>query len=262
MDFNFNLKDKKFWIKVIAAIFLIPFVLNMTLFQFTTGFTYQGGDWLSFWGSYLGGFSSGIIALIVAFATIREDRRKHSYDMVIKQLPVMVRIKMELEKIINNIDRAKKVREDIMETHNVSIEDLELVYMVDVDMIDKEKWDSLDKLQDIDLQVELLEVKQFYEIFSESLRYDIVNNRQDLRLVELDIRNKQKAAPILHPLEEYRLQDKLAQIGREIDYHQQIKKNSFTQLDGGFRDEIEKILQKLLSAMDKIQQEKKNFEQG
>ncbi|MCY8123045.1 hypothetical protein MOC55_13630 [Bacillus spizizenii] len=262
MDFNFNLKDKKFWLKVIAAILLIPFVLNMTLFQFTTRFTYQGGDWLSFWGSYLGGFSSGIIALIVALATIREDRKKYSYDLVIKQLPVMVRIKMELEKIINNIDRATRVKKDNEELPLFS-EDYEFLYMADVELIDKEKWDSLDKIQDIDLQVKLLELRQFYETFSDSLRYDMVANKNNLDWKKRDLNLKRKqAVTIMSPVEEHSLMAEIAELGREIDYYRQIREQCFKELEEGYSDKIEQLLKELLSAMNEIKQEKKNFEEG
>ncbi|MCZ4246975.1 hypothetical protein O2313_05435 [Bacillus amyloliquefaciens] len=261
MDFNFNLKDKKFWLKVIVAILLIPFVLNMTLFQFNTRFTYQGGDWLSFWGSYLGGFSSGIIALIVALATIREDRKKYSYDMVLKQLPVMVRIKMELEKIINNVDRATTVKNDTEESPLFPKVN-ESLYMVDVELVDKEKWDSLDKLQDIDLQVKLLELRQFYETFSESLRYDMAANKQDLTWRRKALEQKRKqAVTIMDPIEEYRLGNEIATLGRDIDYHCQIRETCFNALEEGYRNKIEQILKELLSAMNEIQQEKKNFEE-
>ncbi|MCP8973237.1 hypothetical protein NMK43_09025 [Bacillus licheniformis] len=257
MDFNW--KDKKFWLKVGALVLLIPFILNITLFQFTTRITYKGGDWLSFWGSYLGGFSSGVIALIVAMTTIQADRNKHSYDIMIRQLPVMARIKMELQKILDNIDKATQVRERVKGNHS-NFESVDKNYSYNVELIDKEKWESLDRLQDIELQMKLIEVKQFYETFSESLHFDMLGKKQDLKLNRLAIAHSQRVNP-LDPFKEYRMKNEITELDYEIDYYCRIRKDSFNKLKDGYRNEIELTLQALSSAMNELQLKKERFEE-
>lgn len=259
---NFSWRDKKLWLSLLkvgaivsAIVLLIPFVLNITLFQFTTGITYKGGDWLSFWGSYLGGFSSGIVALFIALATIREDRRRHSYSIMLNQLPVMARIEMELVKIIDNIDRAIRIREDTKKGP-IFLEDHEFQYKVDVELIDREKWESLDKLQDIDLQIKLLELRQFYEMLSESLRYDALNNKQDLKMKKFKASQQTRGQT-----NEYRLVNEIAELASELEYHYQNRTYCFDKLEKGYRDKIDQILEELSNAKNEIQQKKKNFEE-
>ncbi|PGT81581.1 hypothetical protein [Bacillus sp. AFS040349] len=73
-----NFKWKYFWL-ALGAVLLVPFVLNMTIFQFGTSWTFGEGDtWLAFWGNYSGGILSGVVAFMVARLTLAEDKKKHN----------------------------------------------------------------------------------------------------------------------------------------------------------------------------------------
>lgn len=73
---NLDMRIKIFYYIVICI--FIPFVLvsimdlndSIRIFSFQTG---SNGDWIGFWGSYLGAFVSGIVVMFVLVATINSN---------------------------------------------------------------------------------------------------------------------------------------------------------------------------------------------
>ncbi|MCM3641414.1 hypothetical protein M4D68_09720 [Priestia aryabhattai] len=70
-----NIKEKKFWLTTVAVL-AAPAVLNFTIFQFNTPWTYgEGDEWLSFWGNYSGGLISAYVAYFIANSQIEKQAK-------------------------------------------------------------------------------------------------------------------------------------------------------------------------------------------
>ncbi|KIN39924.1 hypothetical protein ACFTRE_10705 [Bacillus subtilis] len=256
MNLKHKLKNWRFWIGILAVILLIPFILNMTLFQFTTSFTYKGGDWLSFWGSYSGGILSGIVAFVVARMTITADRQNQAFKKRLEQLPALVKIKIEVQKIIENIEKASEERNKI--TEKLEDEDksnLEL-FRIDVELLDKERWSQLDNIIDINLQIKLIELMDFYDKWSKSLRYD---GNNDIALYRQYNYNNGliPLGTIETPVEQT---EKYIELEYNINYHSANSIEGWEKINGGYKESIIKIRQEIEEEIEEINKEKERFE--
>lgn len=250
-------KTKGFWVTVLAAVLLVPFILNSTLFQFTTPLTYQGGDWLSFWGNYSGGILSAVVAFIVARMTMNAEISKHSYDIRVGQLPGLVRIKMEMEKINRNLEKAYNSRKNnIKRCAGTDVHPEEVP--IEVDLLDKDKWIYLDRVQNIDLQVRLIEIQEFYEKWSSSLRYDAITEKKKFGelIIALGIHVGGKSGTSVEQLE------KSWQLENDLMYHHHIREKGWEKLDEGYRQTIKDTLQEVQAIIDDIKEEKVRFEKS
>lgn len=252
------------WVKiglVIIGALAFPIILNFTLFK--EKFTYAYGDgnqWLGFWGNYSGGILSGIVAYLVTIITIKEDRKKHSYDLKMSQLPAMVRIKLELEKIRNNIEKAYKQKTDITkreeERKNFNFDE----YPLHVELIDQEKWSYIDKIQNISLQIKLIEIKEFYDTFSKSLIYDgIFEKEKFARVVEEIGEWKDDYDPKNVTIEQ---SEKYRKLFDELEYHFYTRKHGWKKLDEGFKEVIEGTYKELMELIEDVMKEKEKFEKN
>ncbi|WP_404323711.1 hypothetical protein LG298_07440 [Cytobacillus firmus] len=255
-----NFKWKYFWL-VLAAVLLVPFILNMTIFQFGTSWTFGEGDtWLAFWGNYSGGILSGIVAFMVARLTLAEDKKKHNYDLKLKQLPAMLRLRMELEKVTKNIEKAYEQKESLVrwkgDRTDISIEE----YPIRVEFIDQEKWSYLDRILNINLQLKLIEVKEFYDTFSKSLIYDGVFEKERFSelviSIGLHLPDYNADETPIEQVEKYRkLED-------ELQYHHYTREHCWKKLEEGFKQEIIDTHQALLNEIKQVKREKEQFEKA
>ncbi|MGE1103402.1 hypothetical protein [Peribacillus simplex] len=251
-------KSKAFWFSL-GAVLIAPVLLNITIFQFGTSVTYGDGDeWLSFWGNYAGGILSGLVAFGVARVTLNEDRKKHRYDLYMSQLPSLIRIRMEMEKIRTNIEKAYEQKAKLIKSGESRSDYNVEEYPLFVELVDKEKWSYLDKIQDIDLQVKLIEIKEFYNTFSNSLVYDGIFEKE--RFSELIVSiglHKQEYNPDNTTVEQM---EKYRKIEDELQYHYFTRTQSWKRLDEGFKETIENTYLDLLNAIEELKEEKAKFE--
>ncbi|MEC2266562.1 hypothetical protein ECC01_06410 [Bacillus tequilensis] len=254
MDLGF--KKKFFWVKLIAIILLIPFMLNIVLFQFTTKITYQGGDWLSYWGSYLGGALSGVVAFMVARMTILADRRRKGYELILNQLPALIRVKLELEKIKSNIDKAMELRSKYTRLYENEERNPDEI-AIEIELLDKEKWTYLDRILDVDLQVKLIELKDFYEKWSVALKYDGIKERHFYNLLSLET-----GVPAFSPGSSIEQNEAFHRLSNDIPSYGKIRLEGFEKLDNGYKDSVEDLLKKVRAYIHGIEKAKDRFENG
>ena len=80
-----NNQDNNWLLRYIFAVFLISLLVNMGMYlPIPTLDTLEAGNWLDFWGGYLG----GVLGCIPAFAALHESRRqaKQQHEEVQEQL--------------------------------------------------------------------------------------------------------------------------------------------------------------------------------
>jgi hypothetical protein len=202
--------SNKYFFLVLIAIFTVPFILNITIFQFTTPITYHG-DWLSFWGNYSGGILSAIVAYLVANFQIRKQFKKDKFERIINQLPSLLRIKIELEKYQDELLKVKEQREttikkrggitkkpgeyktltDFFESQEEGIPEFEITekhYYMELPQPDSSRY--LEKVEDVDLHIELITCFNFYKDFSDAMNFkmslaDKIRENLDASIFEL-----------------------------------------------------------------------------
>lgn len=191
---------------------LFPVALNFILFSFDSGLSYGDGDvWLSFWGNYTGGLISALVAYFVANSQIKKqvslDLDQRYFQLATNQLPALIRLRIELEKLIPELEKVKQENDNfyqiLMVQKKNSGEDLEpeasskpssvfpdsllKTIFYHVELMDKEIMKYLEKVEDIDLQIELINAFSFYDNFSKSLNYDF--HMADKKRGELALQN-------------------------------------------------------------------------
>ncbi|MGG3573253.1 hypothetical protein ABES80_12325 [Bacillus gobiensis] len=212
----FDFKRKSFWMYALI-ILLFPVFINFALFQKKFPLAYgNGDDWLSFWGNYSGGLISAFVAYIVANSQIQKqqklDLEKEKFTRTINQLPALVRIKIELEKIIRELTKVKEERELFIEVkggirkdedetfENFSNESTgvterevtDLSYIIE--LVNEENLKYIEQVENIDLHVNLITLFNFYIEFSNALLINVELTRERLEEIILDAMNKNMIA--------------------------------------------------------------------
>ncbi|MFK8793682.1 hypothetical protein [Planococcus plakortidis] len=189
------IKNKELLI-YIPIVILFPVALNFILFSFDLGISYGDGNvWLAFWGNYSGGIISAIVAYIVAHTQIDKqvkiESKQKKRDRLIAQLPSLVRIKYELQTYLEQLENTKQEREYIILAEGGLIKTSEGDELLDYDedeegildyelvskqfivqSIELKVYDWLEKIENDELHIELIDSLKFYEGFSEALSYD------------------------------------------------------------------------------------------
>lgn len=185
---------KKYLIYGIILI-LFPIAINFILFQGKFPFAYGNGDvWLGFWGNYSGGVLSAIVAYLVANSQIQKqvqiDIEHRKRDRLIAQLPSLVRIRYELEKYIRQLGKVEREREldqGVIDFH-IKHSELEgrelnaqkskyetdlLIKKFSIDSLDEGVYQLIEKIDNDDIHIKLIEILKFYEDFSDAVSFDI-----------------------------------------------------------------------------------------
>lgn len=179
-------KYRFLWI-VVAAV-LVPVILNFTIFQFSTPFTFKG-DWLGFWANYSGALLGAAVAYFVANSQIEKqvkiNQEEQKYNKVVNQLPALVRLKVENEKYIEELTRVEGQWIEILNAHNGIIKDptededaqgiekthlLEAYYPMEPADLGVDQY--IEKIDDIDLHIRLIKAFNFYRGFYEAVTFD------------------------------------------------------------------------------------------
>lgn len=274
-----RLKTTSFWAVVVVTL-LVPFILNITIFQFTTPITFHG-DWLSFWGNYSGGILSAIVAYLVANSQIRKqqdlDLRKDKYTRTINQLPALVRIEIELEKYIKELHSVKEQREsfvkarggirknqgdddisDFLKSSEEGLPEFELNekhYYMELPLSDNTYY--LERIEDIDLHIDLITCFNFYKDFADAINYNIV--LADKKRNEL--RDSLSDRAILGEISVSKLQVGLEQEGlmyRETSHYYDKKKKYWEEFyEKEMLYKFEEVFQRLRDEIETVKQIKK-----
>lgn len=182
---------------------LFPVLINFAVFSAKLPWVFGNADnWLSFWGNYTGGIISAIVAFIVTFLQIRNQRIIEKEKGIIVQLPALLRIEMEMEKFIDEIKRVKEIKENVIRANGGIIDfesDEEEKGISEYDLynrqykiesFDDEYFKLIEMIRNVNLHIQIVKCFQFYKEFSYALNLDIgtLNKRID-EIINIQLKN-------------------------------------------------------------------------
>lgn len=97
--------DKHKWTYILAIIGFIVIPILIEFIPVTYGKHSERGDWLSFWGSYLGIIPAGLITYFMYLKEREIDRNKNKSLLLVKDTDLFI---SQCEEIINYIDELEK----------------------------------------------------------------------------------------------------------------------------------------------------------
>jgi hypothetical protein len=170
----------KFLVFFLCFLLAFPVLINCLMY-INLG---AGGDensWISFFGSFYGAIAGGLITGVVAFGIakhqISEEKNKEHISALKNELPHLISLKYEVEKIIKNFDLAKGV---LKSPH---IRRISGSYYVEED-VNIELWDRIYSIQEVELQVTLIKLKEYYLRLVKILEYNYNQGEWDLSVLE------------------------------------------------------------------------------
>jgi hypothetical protein len=149
-------------VSVIAAV-LAPMVYNFLLLSWQSKYSFaSGSDWMGFFGNYIGGILSAAVAYLVTSMQIQAQNRNEKEKRVIDQLPALVGIKIELEKLAKWVNNAKTIAKaglppDVLQ-QGIDYRHLHYHGPTFGDF-NHTNWGEVSKIVDVKLQVELIKLK-------------------------------------------------------------------------------------------------------
>lgn len=179
----------------ISVIFIsIPVLINSLVYFYAEHFpSGKVNEWLSFFSSYAGGFAGAIATLIVVTIQLNNQKKmeleKEIRDRKFKQLPALIYLKNEIEKMIASLEEAyqQKVKFDNDEKAKKTIEkggkleevDLSQIAVgvtnkqYDVKIVSEKSYEYIATIENVLLHVQLIECFNFYREFSQAVTYDL-----------------------------------------------------------------------------------------
>ncbi|GKV54253.1 hypothetical protein NCCP2222_02000 [Sporosarcina sp. NCCP-2222] len=219
-DFMDKIKKRLFYIKIGSAIILTPMILGMIL-NIPTG-KYTIGDessWVGFFGNYSGGIIGAFVALIIARNELENLRENEERKRLINQLHGLVRVKFELRKIVRNLKMLDDIRSRYKEDRGSSFSNHEFdVIKHELDSLNEGNWNALN-IDNTELELNLFDLKDFYENFQRVLSIDRNNLKIKIKELELEkeILNVQQLAPWDWVVKESRIDNSIMDIKFEIE---------------------------------------------
>ncbi|MFC9542264.1 hypothetical protein ACFTQ7_20650 [Lysinibacillus sp. NPDC056959] len=115
---------KKYIIGILSVIILLPLLINFIGNKMVFDSEGEYGEWLSFWGSYLGGVMSGALTLIGVSIGLKNEQRKNLTMRYLQNAKDINGFEDYLDETLE-IVRLYKVNNDIQELLDYSLEKCE-----------------------------------------------------------------------------------------------------------------------------------------
>lgn len=177
---------KKHLIIIILIAFAIPIIISQIIrLKFGVWTIGDENSWVSFFGSYLGGIVGGIVALYVARIQIIENQNnniKNEEELrYINQLPAVVSIKYELEKINASIKYILDAVDQDAKDENKNADELIKEMWFGCYKLNETNWSMANLIEDVDFHTNLIQIKNKYMDFREILVFDLQKASNDLQ---------------------------------------------------------------------------------
>lgn len=206
--------DKKTCLIVVCIGIVGPIFTNW-LMSFSTPWTLGSSEtWMGFFGNYSGGIIGGIVAYIIAKYQIERNKLLEEEKEVFEQLPILINIDLELTKLITALKSLIDITKEDREKRNDSF----MEYALNVYKLNENSWSSINKIKDVDLQIDLIVIKNFYTDLCNSLKFNIFYSKlkfNQIMKIEEELSNKkditleESERLFKYRIEAYELKDKI-----------------------------------------------------
>lgn len=217
------MNNYKWYLVTIVGIIVVPLLVNGIMFM-PSLWSVRGShsDWISFFGNISGGIIGALVALFIARNEINMQKNNEEENRKINQMHGLIRVKFELNKIIKNF----KMLEYIKVKFPINELDYDYhLYKHEIDPLNDEYWSSLN-LDDIELELNLLDLKDFYEKFRRSLALDISEVKikiqdENIKLHEIELSSLE---PFDFMVKQKEIKQNIMELESEIGNMEHLKK--------------------------------------
>ncbi|MED1666084.1 hypothetical protein [Brevibacillus laterosporus] len=171
---------RKTTLLIVLVIIFTPILLGLLL-NIPTGWMTIGDEssWVGFFGNYSGGIIGGIVAFLVAKSQVNDQIEKQikneEENKFINQMPALVSIKFELEKMKKSITGAYHLRDEIIKLVKDPEEGLykSIQTRYKLYQLSDENWKNIALINDVNFHISLIELKNFYKEIQVALHINI-----------------------------------------------------------------------------------------
>jgi len=239
---------------IFIFIILFPIVINYSLFTWEAprvGGSEEG--WLGFLANYSGGIIGGIVALLVARIQIKSHKKLESEKEFLAQLPALIKIEIELQNMIeqiNSIVEQRLTREEFSRTSFA---------FISFYRFDENNWSEISTITDKSLLSALIKIKNLFKIYQSVLEYDLNQSFVTIETARLQmdsLLNKERSE---HEEVEFRKASGLYhKFKYENESMQQLKGEIWDKLSSGeFLRSINGVLANVRELISRIEKDKK-----
>lgn len=240
------MKNKKLIIIVIAVL-IMPIVINVLMSIPTPWAKGEVGDWISFYGSYIGALLGALVAFQVTKMQIKSQEDLNKKIKFNEQLSTLIILKVEIEELKKSAMSIKDFMNSYIEINNII--DYSVVNIDNPIKLTVKYWDSIEKVMDIDLLKELVKFKSEYEKISESLG----SNKKDISNEIAALSNKSNTC-LLSTIEKQQLEEQLNYLKNKMNVQKENKRYSWGKImDNSIYNMLENIINRIDNVIYKIE---------
>lgn len=240
------MKNKKLIIIVITVL-TMPIVINGLMSIQIPWAKGEVGDWISFYGSYIGALLGALVAFQVTKIQIKSQEDLNKKIKFNEQLSTLIILKVEIEELKKSMMSIKDSMNSYIKINNIT--EHSVVNIDNPIKLTVKYWDSIEKVMDIDLLKELVKFKSEYEKISESLGV----NKEDISNEIAVLANKSNTC-ILSAIEKQRLEEQLNYLKNKMNVQKENKRYSWAKImDNSIYNMLEDIINKIDNVMYKIE---------
>lgn len=174
---------KKFSGIIIGLLFIIgsPILINILMSIQTPWVKGEVSDWISFYGSYIGAMIGAFVAYQVMRIQIKAQEEINKKTNIINQLPYLVMLKIEIEKIVKFVELLKNLSKG-----ENPFGPIEYSNFQNPNEINEENWKGMEFLINKNLIVELINLKEQYKQLCETLKINLEQKENEIASVNLN----------------------------------------------------------------------------
>lgn len=234
-------KNKKVII-ILSAILIMPVTINELMSISTPWTKGEIGDWISFYGSYIGALSGALVAFQVTKMQIKAQDDLSKKLKFNEQLSTLIILKVEIEDIQKSILSIYNYIITYFNENNIN--DYSFVNIDNPLPLTIKYWDSIEKIIDTELIRKLVRFRKEYNKVSESLSYNMRND--EMEIVELSIKLN---SSILKIEEKSKLNERIKYLQDKLEVNRENKRYSWNKI---VDNSVYKLSQDIIKEIDRI----------
>lgn len=185
------MKNKKAikYVLLFGIIIIIPLAFNFLIFSWRMpGINGSSDAWISFLGNYSGGIIGGIVAYIVSRSQIKNLQETQNLSSLISQHPIFARLKIDIDIISSSILQFSTIYNQIDQVSDAEVSKEQIILGAhNLLPLNEENWRNLELIHDVNLQVELIQMKNDYTELLKAFAFNISDISNDIERIRFQL---------------------------------------------------------------------------